>query len=83
MSNPAYLAPRSSLSASARCAGSLSAGVRPLAPALLTKSTWSGPRQLVKLILLKPLERDLRLQKTTVFKSFAATAKMHPKANRA
>jgi hypothetical protein len=54
--------------------------VPPLAPALSTKSTWSGPRRLVKLVLLKPLEWKLRLQKTTVFKSFAAAAKMHPKA---
>jgi len=50
-------------------------------PSAINKSTWSRPRRLVKLVLLKLLEWELRLQKTKVFKSFAAAAKMHPKAN--
>jgi hypothetical protein len=50
-------------------------------PSAIKKSTWSGPRRLAKLVLLKLLEWELRLQKTAVFKSFAAAAKMHPKAN--
>jgi len=50
-------------------------------PSAINKSTWSRPQRLVKLVSLRLLEWELRLQKTAAFKSFAAAAKMRPKAN--
>jgi len=50
-------------------------------PSAINKSTWSGPRRLVRLVLLKLVEWELRLQTTAVFERFAAAAKMHSKAN--
>jgi len=50
-------------------------------PSAINKSTSSGPYRLVKLVLLKLLECELRLHKTTIRKSLAAAAQIHSKRN--